>query len=223
MPVAGLSRARPLSGGPKELVPERELNSLNRSPLRLIKRKRPLDDSRLVDQLIEGSETAYRELIELYQGRLFSVIFKILGTQTEAEDVVQDVFVKVLRNIRSFNRQSALYTWLYRIAVNAAVDYKKKFKPQGVLSIYQSDGNAWELPSNAEKPDAKPQREEMAELLKGALDQLSDKHKTILILREFEGLSYTDIAEVLSCSKGTVESRLFRARNRLREKMEKYL
>ena len=91
-----------------------------------------------------------------------------------------------------------------------------------MLSLYRKDGEPHAIPSDAEGPEAAPQRREMVERLGQAMDQLTEDHRTILVLREFDGLSYNEIAEVLQCSKGTVESRLFRARNRLREKMEKY-
>jgi len=206
-----------------ELRTAKRLNHRSPKQVKIVKRKTALNDSQLVEKLKEGSEEAFIELIDLYKNRLMSVVFRFVGNSSEAEDIVQDVLLKVIKNIRSFNNKSALYTWLYRIAVNAAVDYTKKFRQQGVLSIYTPDGEAHEIPSDEEGPESFPQRREMAALLRNALDELSEKHKAILILREFEGLSYSNIAEVLDCSKGTVESRLFRARNRLREKMERYL
>jgi RNA polymerase sigma-70 factor (ECF subfamily) len=187
------------------------------------KRMKRLDDSQLIEKLQQGSEEAFMEMFEQYKGRIFNVVYRILGEPSDCEDVVQEVFLKAYRNIGSFNHQSALYTWLYRIGVNAAVDYKKKYKRPGVVSLYRQDGTMHDFTSDMEGPDADPQRREMAALLKEALDQLSEKHRTILILREFEGLSYEEISEVLDCSKGTVESRLFRARGRLREKLEKFL
>jgi RNA polymerase sigma-70 factor (ECF subfamily) len=187
------------------------------------RRLKPLDDSLLVDELKKGSEEAFVTLFDRFHGRIFNVVFRVLGDAAECEDVVQEVFMKVIRNIDSFNEQSTLYTWLYRIAVNAAVDTRKKFGPRKMASIYDREGKSHEIPSLAEAPDRDPQRREMADLLRDALDQLSEDHKTILVLREFEGLSYNEIAEVLDCSKGTVESRLYRARNRLREKMERFL
>lgn len=182
-----------------------------------------VDDSRLIDKLIEGSDEGFALLYDTYGARIFNVVYRIVGDASESEDVVQEVFLKVLRNIANFNRQSSLYTWLYRIAANAAVDARKRFGPQRMMSIFKTDGEAFDLPSQADAPEAAPQRKEMADILRDAMDQLSDDHRTILVLREFDNLSYNEIADVLDCSKGTVESRLFRARNRLREKMEKYL
>ena len=182
-----------------------------------------MDDSLLVEKLKQGSEEAFETFFELYQSRIFHVVYRIVGDLSESEDVVQEVFLKALKNIGSFHAKSALYTWLYRIAVNAAVDQKKKFKPQGVVSIHRHDGGVEEIISREDGPERAPQRREEAQLLWKAMDELSEKHKAILILREFDGLSYEEIAEVLDCSKGTVESRLFRARNCLREKMERVL
>lgn len=182
-----------------------------------------MDDFLLVERLKQGSEEAFEEFYDQYQGRIFHTVYRIVGDQAESEDVVQEVFMKALRNIGSFNMKAALYTWLYRIAVNAAVDHKKKFRPKGMVSIHRHDGGTEEIISREDGPDQAPQRREEAMLLWKAMDELSEKHRAILILREFDGRSYEEIAEVLNCSKGTVESRLFRARNRLREKMEKYL
>ncbi len=182
-----------------------------------------MDDTLLVERLKQGSEEAFEEFFELYKGRIFSVVYRILVDPTETEDVVQEVFLKALKNIGSFNQKSSLYTWLYRIAVNTGVDFKKKFRPKGVVSIQRYDGAAEEIVYRGEGPHAAPERSEMAQILRKTMDQLSEKHKTILVLREFEELTYEEISEVLQCSKGTVESRLFRARARLREKMERYL
>jgi len=128
-----------------------------------------------------------------------------------------------LRNIHSFHGNSAFYTWLYRIAVNAAVDFRKKLRPRGVVSIHRKDGTTQEVTSQADGPVKIEQRREMAGLLRETMNELTEKHRSILILREFQGLSYIEISEVLGCSKGTVESRLFRARHSLREKMERYM
>jgi RNA polymerase sigma-70 factor (ECF subfamily) len=142
---------------------------------------------------------------------------------TDAEDVVQEAFLKTLRHIDSFNFQAGLYTWIYRIAVNSALDCRKKTKRTRALSLHLNEETTLEIPSGAADPSESPETDEMVRLLEKSLDELPDKYRTILILREFDGLSYEEISQVLQCSKGTVESRLFRARERLRKKMEKYL
>lgn len=182
-----------------------------------------LDDTGLVEGLKDGSEAAFRELLDRYESRLFNTIQRIVGNFSDAQDVLQEAVLKAYRNIAGFNAQSGLYTWLYRISVNAALDWRKKMKRRHALSLHLEDERSLEIPTDGGDPAGAPLREEMGQLLKAALDELSEKYRTILILREYEGLSYDDISKVLKCSKGTVESRLFRARARLREKMEKYL
>lgn len=182
-----------------------------------------LDDTRLVEGLKEGSEDAFVELLDRFEGKIYNTVLRIVQNAASAEDVVQEVFLKTLRNIDAFNFQAGLYTWIYRIAVNAALDALKKSQRQRAMSLSQEDGTTYNLPSAAPDPSAGPEQSEMAALLRKAIDELPEKFRTILVLREFDGLSYEEISRVLDCSKGTVESRLFRARERLRQKMERYL
>jgi len=181
-----------------------------------------LDDTRLVRGLKKGSDEAFEELLDRYEGKIFSAVLRIVKHVSDAEDVVQEAFLKTLRHIGSFNFQAGLYTWIYRIAVNSALDCRKKRKRSQALSLHLDEERTLEIPSQEDDPSAAPERDEMARLLEKALDELPEKYRTILILREFEDLSYEDISQVLRCSKGTVESRLFRARERLRKKMEKH-
>ena len=178
-----------------------------------------MDDSRLVAGLKSGSEEAFERLFEGYKDRLFNVVFRIVGDPESSEDVVQEVFLKALRNIEAFNEESTLYTWLYRIAVNAAVDFRKKFGHKGTVSIHRFEGAEDLLPSREDPPDREPQRKEMAALLREAMDRLSEKHRTILVLREFEGLSYEEIAAVLGCPVDEVRWKLHAARRRLRRRL----
>jgi len=181
-----------------------------------------LDDTRLIEGLKKGTNEAFRELLDRYEAKLFNTVLRIVKNAACAEDVVQEVFLKTLKNIESFNYQAGLYTWIYRIAVNAALDCRKKKRRHRAVPIHLEDDKTLEIPSGGDDPSAAPERDEMARLLAAAIEDLPEKYRTIIILREFEGLSYEEIAGVLACSKGTVESRLFRARERLRKKMEKY-
>jgi RNA polymerase sigma-70 factor (ECF subfamily) len=182
-----------------------------------------LDDTRLVEGLKHGKDEAFQELLDRYEGKIFSTVFRIVKDFSYAEDVVQEVFVKTLRNIESFNFQAGLYTWIYRIAVNAALDCRKKNRQLRAVPLHLDEEQTLQIPADEHDPSEGPEQKEMAGLLAKALDELPEKYRTILILREFDGLSYEDISKVLDCSKGTVESRLFRARERLRKKMERYL
>jgi RNA polymerase sigma-70 factor (ECF subfamily) len=182
-----------------------------------------LDDIRLVEGLKKGTEEAFEELLDRYEGKIFNAVLRIVKNRSDAEDVVQEAFLKTLRHIESFNFQAGIYTWIYRIAVNSALDCRKKKMRTQAVSLHLDEERTFELPSNEADPSAAPEQDEMARLLLAALDELPEKYRTILILREFEDLSYEEISQVLECSKGTVESRLFRARERLRKKMERHI
>ncbi len=182
-----------------------------------------MDDIRLVEGLKKGDEESFKVLLDRYEGRIFNTALRITGDFSETEDVVQEAFLKAYRNIDSFDFRSGFYTWLYRIAVNSALDSRKKTMKHRALSLNQGEDVNIDIPADGEDPTRNPEMDEMAELLSAALDELPEKYRTILVLREYEGLSYIEISEVLNCSKGTVESRLFRARERLKKKMEKYL
>jgi len=182
-----------------------------------------LNDTRLVEGLKEGSDEAVRELLDRFQGKIFNTVLRFVQSTTDTEDVVQEVFMKAMRSIDSFNFQASLYTWLYRIAVNAALDHRKRAQRHKAVSIHHVEDKTYEIPAENSDPTAPPEQKELAQRLRIALDELPEKYRTILVLREFDYLSYEEISKVLGCSKGTVESRLFRARERLRKKMEKYL
>ncbi|MFQ5503581.1 MAG: sigma-70 family RNA polymerase sigma factor [Planctomycetota bacterium] len=166
-------------------------------------------------------ESAFRMLLVRYQERIHKLVFRYTKDPLEAEDVTQEVFLKLYRKLDGFQWDSAFYTWLYRIAVNTAVDYMGKTRRRPV----QLSGDVTELGGRpdgetASSPDAALLRQERAMVTHRILEELPEPYRTVLTLREFEDLSYLEIAEVLGCSLGTVESRLFRARARFRRILE---
>jgi RNA polymerase sigma-70 factor (ECF subfamily) len=158
-----------------------------------------------------GSEEAFRTLVERYHARLYETVLRIVKERADAEEVTQETFFRAWRNLKHFQFDSQLYTWLYRIAVNAAVDLSKRRRRRGHVSI---DDEASRVGGSLRAPVAPPAA---APLVRAAVDELPEPFKTILILREYGDLSYERLAEVLGVPKGTVESRLFRARMRLRD------
>jgi RNA polymerase sigma-70 factor (ECF subfamily) len=182
-------------------------------------------DAELIEGILDGSESAFETLMGRYTDRLFGLLSRFTRDRGEIEDLAQEVFVKVFRKLYTFQQGAAFYTWLYRIAVNTANDH---FSRRGRRRLHLVDDHAT-LDANvpgANDPDhagaAEPLiEEELRRVTREVLSSLPDKHKTILILREYEDLSYTEMAEVLECSIGTVESRLFRARHRFKEAMER--
>lgn len=189
------------------------------------------DDSELVERAQEGEREAFQTLVERYQEKVYSICYGKVKDEQDAKDVSQDVFVKVFRYIENFNRESSFYTWLYRIAVNTSIDYLRKQSRRKEVDYddkIQTDdeveGHELLMPSKLGiDPDRELGRKELREKMLEALETLSEKHRTILTLREVEGLSYKEMAEVLEISKGTVMSRLYHARQYFQEALDDYV
>lgn len=166
-------------------------------------------------RLRQGDGEALREVVLAFAERLTAVVAGVLRDRDAVEDVVQESFAKAFYRIGSFKGGSSLYTWLYRIAVNGAKDYIKSRKRRPASSFDELPGRA-SLPAQAPPMLEGLERRELRRKVREAIDRLPYRFRSVLALREIEGMTYNDIAEVLGLSLGTVESRLFRARKRLR-------
>lgn len=161
--------------------------------------------------------------METYQDRIYRLVRRLLRDADEADDVTQEVFVKAYFRLSSFQGDSAFFTWLYRVAVNAATDWRKKWWRRKGASLDDSPRGAAGIVDEGPGPTRLVHGRELGDRLTSALAELPEKYRAILVLREYEGLSYEEIARVLGLKKGTVESRLYRARERLRLLMEPHL
>jgi RNA polymerase sigma-70 factor (ECF subfamily) len=179
-----------------------------------------IDDNRLIFDLKNGNERAYRQLVEKYQAKLRNVAYGITLDVEESADIIQDVFLKAYLGIDKFKGESSLYTWLRRITVNESLNWlrkwKRRFKWQH-QSIDQEDGSSLDLESDEAGPEKSLNSKQVAGILKEGLDMLPEKARAVLVLKEVEGLSYEEIAGLLGINKGTVSSRIFYAREKLRE------
>ena len=174
------------------------------------------DDVQLIDATLAGDRGAFGDLVEKYQDRLFAAMVHITLNRSDAEDVVQEAFVKAFMKLDTFQRSSGFYTWLYRIAFNMAISRKRRRRVH--LSVEQSREVSGNEPlSTMESATEKLERHEDAERLHEALTQLSDEHRAIIDLREMQGCDYETIGDTLNLPVGTVRSRLHRARAHLRE------
>lgn len=186
-----------------------------------LQRQTEIPDAELIAAVLDGSEAAFGSLVHRYQDRVFRLLGRYCRDQVECEDLAQEVFLKVFRKLHTFQGDSAFFTWLYRIAVNAATDHLSKASSRR-LKLVEDDAT---LDSGGDRDEQNPAapllRAELATVTRSIVDSLPEKFRTILVLREFEDLSYTQIAEVLQIQLGTVESRLFRARNRFKEALER--
>jgi RNA polymerase sigma-70 factor, ECF subfamily len=196
-------------------------------------RRVELDDLALVERCQKGSHAAFKVLMERYQRKVYALAFGMVHNPEDAQEMVQEAFIKVHRNLDRFQGTSSFYTWLYRIAVNACIDFLRREKKSRGSTDYDDRVahhervNESEFPlvssASTETPGRVQSRSELNKQIRLALAALSDKHREVILLREIEGLSYTEIAEVLDIAKGTVMSRLHHARQNLQRALEPYV
>jgi RNA polymerase sigma-70 factor (ECF subfamily) len=190
---------------------------------RIAMEPQPADDTCLVQETLAGNQASFQILVERYQSRLFSLARHYTRNQYEIEDVVQETFLKAYSRLDSFQHQSSFYTWIYRIAVNTVLDFLKRRGRSPVTAVEDPElveSAAVSQPSSrVMSPDARLQREEIQQITAKILEGMPEIFRTVLVMREFEDMAYQDIADVLGISIGTVESRLFRARARFKDKL----
>jgi RNA polymerase sigma-70 factor (ECF subfamily) len=176
------------------------------------------DDALRIEATLAGDTSAFGQLVEQYQDRLYNAILRVLGSAEDARDVVQDAFVQAFLKLETFRGSSAFYTWLYRIAFNLAMSHARRRRPTASLDEAKA-GYGGEPVDGQPAPDADVLGREQVELVHAALARLGAEHRQILVLREIEGCRYEQIAEILDVPVGTVRSRLFRARLLLRDEL----
>jgi len=173
-------------------------------------------DAKLVARVQKGDKRAFDLLVVKYQGRVASVVSRFIGDYHEIADVTQEAFIKAFRAIKSFRGDSAFYTWLYRIAINCAKNYlvaKGRRPPTTDLDVDESPvaANSRNMRDIA-SPESELNKQQLERVVKEAIAALPEDLKVAFTLREFDGLSYEEIASVMDCPVGTVRSRIFRAR-----------
>jgi RNA polymerase sigma-70 factor (ECF subfamily) len=178
-------------------------------------------DEVLITLFQNGERDAFRVLVQRYQARVKNLIYSIFHDVEAVDDLAQEVFIKAYEALPQFRFQSSFFTWLYRIAVNKARDELRRRKIRRILSLQALlESGDHELGSRLA---IEPRDDETQELITSALGLLPEKFRVAVVLKEIEGLSYEEIAEVLQCEVGTVKSRLFRARVALRNILKPYL
>ena len=183
-------------------------------------------DQQLVERAQKGDTRAFDLLVLKYQGRVANLVSRYVSNSAEVEDVTQEAFIKAYRALPKFRGDSAFYTWLYRIAANAAKNYLVALGRRPSSDQVIDEGEYFDLPGRLkdhESPDAVLMGMELEQAVSSAIDTLPDELRAALTLREFEGLSYEEIAEILGCPIGTVRSRIFRAREAIDQRVEKQL
>jgi RNA polymerase sigma-70 factor, ECF subfamily len=175
------------------------------------------DDAQLIDQALHGHTDAFGQLVLKYQDRLFNTVFHVMGQAEDARDVVQEALVQAFLKLDTFRRDSAFYTWLYRIAFNVAMTHRRRQRP--TVSMDCAGAKGMELSDNQDDPAESLERKERCGQVRRAISQLAEEYRAVLVLREIDGCCYETISEILNLPVGTVRSRLHRARLQLREQL----
>lgn len=181
-----------------------------------------MDDAELLASARAGDPDAFATLVGRYEVRIVRLV-RGMVPESDTEDVTQEAFLKAFRKIGDFDGRSSFYTWLYRIAANTAMDWRKKERHRRHAPLPEGPEGEDAVPSLEAGPETAVTRRELAARIDAAIASLPEKYREILLLREIEGLSYEEISKELGMSKGTVESRLFRARERLREVLSPWM
>ena len=178
-----------------------------------------MDEKHILARARRGELPAFEELVRRHEKRVYAVALRSSGSPEDAEDITQEVFLRAWRSIEEFRGDSGFSTWLFRITMNLCVDHArhKHAQPQTQPLVMGEEESERPLPDTAPTPEEHLDNSELGRELAAALDEVSEEHRRIVLLRDVSGMSYTEIAEVLEISEGTVKSRLSRARIALRK------
>ena len=205
-----------------------QLNTTSRrtSRTRGLVELREVDDTGLVNAFLSGESRAFDALVERYQTRLLNFVYRIVGDRERAEDLVQEVFIRVYRHLGRFDRSKKFSTWIYTIASNLGKNELRN-RSRNPLVLFTSITQGWEdeeRPLEFEDPSLRPddlfRKRHVKELVEQSVARLPQHHREVFVLREIEGRSYEEIAEITHCNLGTVKSRLNRARSSFAELIE---
>jgi RNA polymerase sigma-70 factor (ECF subfamily) len=183
------------------------------------------DDRRIIEAVLGGDHAAYRELVQRYEGRVYAIVYGMVRNQEDARDMAQEAFIKAYNNLHRFRLESSFYTWLYRIAMNVCIDFHRRRKLRRTeefdegIGARGSDGAIDPIHRKLD-PGKELERKQLRERILTALEALPEEQKQIVVLREIDGMSYKEIAEVLDIPEGTVMSRLFYARKKLQAALQ---
>ncbi len=185
----------------------------------------PIDVPVLVQQARNGDESAFGELMQAYHQRVYGILVGMVRNPDDAGDLAQQTWIKVWNKLDTFKGDADFYTWLYRVTTFVGLDFIRKRNRKREVEMLdelapERDPDSEMAPSLTSRPDQAAQQTEVRDVFDAALDTLSPEHRTALMLREVEGLSYDEIAKVMKCRRGTVMSRIFYARKSMQEKLK---
>ncbi|NLX77976.1 MAG: sigma-70 family RNA polymerase sigma factor [Clostridiaceae bacterium] len=179
-------------------------------------------EKRLVELSVSGDVEAFETLIQSHQKKVYNIALRMTKNPEDAQELAQDALVRAFTSIKKFRGDSSFSTWLYRITINVCTDFLRKRNKAVLISMEQGaaandNGQAMQIPEETPGPEELAEKAQLKELLRDAMDSLSDEHRQVLILRDMMDLSYKEIADTLNVNEGTVKSRINRARTGLKE------
>lgn len=182
----------------------------------------------LLQKARQGDVEAFEKLIEAYQKKVFNIALRMLGNYDDAGDITQEVFIKAFRAIKDFREQAMFSTWIYKIATNSCLDELRKRKNKVLVSIDEDlkldEGDLKkQIEDDKPTPDIEVERNEVKKIVNDAINELSEEHRIVIVLRDIQGFSYEEIAEITKSPPGTVKSRINRARRALKEKLKPHM
>ena len=185
-----------------------------------------MSDQALIKSLKEGSEEAFRKLVEVYKNQVYNTCLGFLQNEEDAEEIAQDVFIEVYKSVKSFRGDSQISTWIYRIATTKSLEFIRKRKRKKRFAFLQSlnSDDHYDTARHAsfDHPGVIMERKEQARTLFKTIEQLPESQRVVFTLHKVEGLPYQEIADVLDTSVSSVESLMFRARKNLQKKLKVY-
>ena len=182
----------------------------------------PEQEMQVIQKILAGDSSAFAQIVDAHEKNVYNLALRTLQNPEDAQDITQEVFLKVYSELGSFRGDSRLSVWLYRVTYNMCIDLLRKQKRRPTVSLtYETEGGEEEMefPDTRYTPESELERKELQIAVQDALAQLSEEHRRILLMREFADFSYTEIAQQLGIQEGTVKSRIARAR----ERVAKYL
>lgn len=180
--------------------------------------KNQIDDNGLIDKFLEGDETAFSRLIEKYKRKIYLTAYRVLGNHEDANDITQEVIIKMYKELKNFRRESSIYTWLYRITTNLSLNELKKKK---IRQFFDYDEvNEWFFKDDKQSPELSYRENELSNKIQEAINKLPEKQKMVFILRYYDGLPYEEISEILGTSVGALKANYFHAVNKLQKELK---
>jgi len=174
------------------------------------------EEMKIIKRVLDGDSDAFEEIVVANQNNVYRLAFKMTGNREDALDLSQEAFIKAYTNLHSFRGESRLSVWLYRLTYNLCLDFARKNSRAKIVSLSgrNDDGEDFdiEIPDYRHVPEQKILQEEQGKIISESIEELPEKHREILVLREISDMSYSEIASLLNISEGTVKSRLSRAR-----------